>query len=85
MLFTTYYLLLTTYYLLLVTLDAVLICQAANCSNPFNLEGNKTCTSCGGSNFGKLLRNRYRVLNLLGEGGFSKTYAAVDVDKDVDE
>ena len=59
----------------------MLICQAANCSNPFNLEGNKTCTSCGGSNFGKLLRNRYRVLNLLGEGGFSKTYAAVDVDR----
>ncbi|MEL6461439.1 MAG: bifunctional serine/threonine-protein kinase/formylglycine-generating enzyme family protein [Cyanobacteria bacterium J06621_15] len=59
----------------------MLICQVPNCSNPFNVEGNKTCTSCGGSNFGKLLRNRYRVLNLLGEGGFSKTYAAVDADR----
>ena len=37
--------------------------------------------SCGSSNFGDLLRNRYRVLKLLGEGGFSKTYAAVDVDR----
>ncbi|EKF06107.1 kinase domain protein [Tolypothrix sp. PCC 7601] len=34
--------------------------------------------SCGHSNFGKLLGNRYRVLKLLGEGGFGKTYAAED-------
>ncbi len=59
----------------------MLICQIPNCSNPFNVEGNKHCISCGGSNFGKFLRNRYRVLKLLGEGGFSKTYAAVDVDR----
>ncbi|MBV6626845.1 MAG: SUMF1/EgtB/PvdO family nonheme iron enzyme [Rivularia sp. (in: Bacteria)] len=59
----------------------MLICQVPNCSNPFNVEGSKHCISCGGSNFGKFLRNRYRVLNLLGEGGFSKTYAAVDVDR----
>ncbi|MBD6617081.1 SUMF1/EgtB/PvdOfamily nonheme iron enzyme [Komarekiella sp. 'clone 1'] len=37
--------------------------------------------SCGQSNFGKLLRNRYRVLRLLGEGGFSRTYAAEDADR----
>ncbi|MEA5594124.1 bifunctional serine/threonine-protein kinase/formylglycine-generating enzyme family protein [Rivularia sp. UHCC 0363] len=59
----------------------MLICQEPNCSNPFNVEGNKHCISCGVSNFGKFLRNRYRVSNLLGEGGFSKTYAAVDVDR----
>jgi len=59
----------------------VLICQETNCSNPFNIEGNKHCISCQGSNFGEFLRNRYRVLKLLGEGGFSKTYAAVDVDR----
>ena len=59
----------------------MLICQTANCSNPFNVEGNKHCISCGGSNFGKFLRNRYQVLKLLGEGGFSKTYAAVDADR----
>ncbi len=35
--------------------------------------------SCGHSNFGKLLGNRYRVLKLLGEGGFGKTYAAEDI------
>ena len=59
----------------------MLICQEPNCSNPFNIEDNKNCFSCGSSNFGEFLRNRYRVLKLLGEGGFSKTYAAVDADR----
>ncbi|MBD2163272.1 serine/threonine protein kinase [Calothrix membranacea FACHB-236] len=54
------------------------ICQNIYCSNPFNPDSNKFCMSCGQSNFGKLLGNRYRVLKLLGEGGFGKTYAAED-------
>ncbi len=37
--------------------------------------------SCGHSNFGQFLRNRYRVLRLLGEGGFSRTYATEDADR----
>ncbi|MEA5574602.1 bifunctional serine/threonine-protein kinase/formylglycine-generating enzyme family protein [Calothrix sp. UHCC 0171] len=57
------------------------ICQNPHCSNPFNAEENKFCNSCGQSNFGDLLRNRFRVLRLLGEGGFSKTYATEDVDR----
>ncbi len=57
------------------------ICQNPNCSNPFNHDSNRFCVSCGQSNFGKLLRNRYRVLRLLGEGGFSRTYAAEDADR----
>jgi formylglycine-generating enzyme required for sulfatase activity len=57
------------------------ICQNPNCSNPFNPDSNRFCISCGQSSFGKLLRNRYRVLRLLGEGGFSRTYAAEDVDR----
>ncbi|HLP88997.1 MAG TPA: bifunctional serine/threonine-protein kinase/formylglycine-generating enzyme family protein [Nostocaceae cyanobacterium] len=57
------------------------ICQNPNCSNPFNAKGNKFCTSCGNCQFGKLLKNRYRVLGLLGEGGFSRTYIAEDVDR----
>jgi formylglycine-generating enzyme required for sulfatase activity/tRNA A-37 threonylcarbamoyl transferase component Bud32 len=57
------------------------ICQNPNCSNPFNPEGNKFCVSCGQSNFGKFLRNRYRVLSLIGEGGFSRTYATEDADR----
>lgn len=57
------------------------ICQNPNCSNPFNAVENKFCISCGQNNFGELLRNRYVVLQLLGEGGFSRTYAAEDVDR----
>jgi len=57
------------------------ICQNPNCSNPFNPDGNRYCISCGQSNFDKLLRNRYRVLRLLGEGGFSRTYEAADADR----
>ncbi|UKO97075.1 bifunctional serine/threonine-protein kinase/formylglycine-generating enzyme family protein [Nostoc sp. UHCC 0870] len=55
------------------------ICQNPNCSNPFNPDGNKFCLTCGHSNFSNLLVNRYRVLSLLGEGGFGKTYAAQDI------
>ncbi len=57
------------------------ICQNPNCSNPFNHDSNKFCVSCGQKNFGQFLRNRYRVLSLLGEGGFSRTYATQDVDR----
>ena len=57
------------------------ICQNPNCSNPFNAAENKFCVSCGQNTFGELLRNRYVVLRLLGEGGFSRTYAAEDVDR----
>ena len=57
------------------------ICQNPNCSNPFNADDNRFCISCGQSNFGELLRNRYHVSRLLGEGGFSRTYAAEDIDR----
>ncbi|MFM7560706.1 SUMF1/EgtB/PvdO family nonheme iron enzyme [Cylindrospermopsis raciborskii] len=57
------------------------ICQNPNCSNPFNPNHSRFCIVCGHDKFGEILRNRYRVLRLLGEGGFSKTYAAEDVDR----
>ncbi|MBD2138694.1 SUMF1/EgtB/PvdO family nonheme iron enzyme [Anabaena sp. FACHB-1237] len=57
------------------------ICQNPNCSNPFNPDINKSCLSCGQNDFGTVLRNRYHVLRLLGEGGFSRTYAAEDIDR----
>ncbi|AFZ00779.1 bifunctional serine/threonine-protein kinase/formylglycine-generating enzyme family protein [Calothrix sp. PCC 6303] len=57
------------------------ICQNPNCSSPFNADENRFCTTCGHPNFSDLLRNRFQVLRLLGEGGFSRTYAAKDADR----
>ncbi|MFN6560961.1 MAG: SUMF1/EgtB/PvdO family nonheme iron enzyme [Nostoc sp. ChiSLP01] len=57
------------------------ICQNPNCSNPFNPDSNRFCMSCGQNNFGNLLGNRYRVLKLLGEGGFGRTYTAEDTSR----
>ncbi|MDM9382623.1 bifunctional serine/threonine-protein kinase/formylglycine-generating enzyme family protein [Chlorogloeopsis sp. ULAP01] len=57
------------------------VCQNPNCSNPFNPDGNRFCISCGSSNFGNVLRNRFRVQIVIGEGGFGKTYLAEDIDR----
>ena len=57
------------------------ICQNPNCSNPFNVNGNRFCVGCGADNFGNFLRNRYRVKRLLGTGGFGRTYEAQDADR----
>ena len=57
------------------------ICQNPNCSNPFNPDGNRFCSYCGGNNIGALFNNRFRVIKLIGEGGFGRTYQAEDVQK----
>nr|WP_223280304.1 4-Cys prefix domain-containing protein [Nostoc sp. PA-18-2419] len=57
----------------------MLYCLNPTCSNPFNLDNNKFCIKCG-QTLTVLFRNRFRVIRLLGEGGFSRTYEARDVD-----
>ncbi|HEY9807869.1 MAG TPA: serine/threonine-protein kinase [Halomicronema sp.] len=59
----------------------MLYCSNIKCPNPFNPDGNKFCLSCGTGNLSTLFRNRYHVINLLGEGGFSRTYYALDADR----
>ena len=59
----------------------MLYCSNPNCSNPFNPDRNKFCTSCGSQGLSPLFRNRYRVIQLLGEGGFGRTYQAIDTDR----
>jgi formylglycine-generating enzyme required for sulfatase activity/tRNA A-37 threonylcarbamoyl transferase component Bud32 len=56
-------------------------CSNPRCSHPFNPDNSKFCQSCGSQNLSPLFRNRYRVIRLLGEGGFGRTYEAVDTDR----
>ncbi|UKO98211.1 serine/threonine-protein kinase [Nostoc sp. UHCC 0870] len=59
----------------------MICCLNPDCPSPLNVEGTKYCLACG-TELTSLLRNRYRVVNLLSdEGGFGRTYLAEDVDK----
>ncbi|MEH2375790.1 4-Cys prefix domain-containing protein [Nostoc sp.] len=61
----------------------MLYCSNSNCSNPFTPDNNKFCIKCR-QILTPLFRNRFRVIRLLGEGGFSRTYEARDADR-IDE
>ncbi|MFN6469901.1 MAG: protein kinase domain-containing protein [Nostoc sp. SerVER01] len=61
----------------------MLYCSNPSCSNPFNPDDNKFCIKCG-QTLTQLFRNRFRVIRLFGEGGFSRTYEARDADR-IDE
>ncbi len=50
-------------------------CLNPNCPNPENLAYSERCQSCGSR---LLLRDRYRVLKALGQGGFGATFLAND-------
>ncbi|MBD2609746.1 serine/threonine protein kinase [Nostoc punctiforme FACHB-252] len=58
----------------------MICCLNPNCENPQNPDGTNFCLSCGVKLI-PLLRNRYRVIGLLGRGGFARTYVAEDIDK----
>jgi WD40 repeat protein/tRNA A-37 threonylcarbamoyl transferase component Bud32 len=55
-------------------------CLNPECQRPLNLDGAEFCQSCG-VKLVPLLRNRYRIQRPLGQGGFGKTYLAVDQDR----
>ena len=50
-------------------------CFNRDCPQPENSANVQTCVSCG-SNL--LLQNRYRALQLIGQGGFGRTFKGVD-------
>ena len=50
-------------------------CLNRDCTQPENSGGAIACNSCGAS---LLLQNRYRALKLIGQGGFGRTFKAID-------
>ncbi len=53
-------------------------CLNPNCPTPHNPAGTNFCRTCGSK---LLLKDRYRAMKPLGQGGFGKTFLAVDEDK----
>ena len=50
-------------------------CINPNCPKPQNPETQQCCQGCG---FNLWLQQRYRAINLISQGGFSRTFLAVD-------
>ncbi|MDZ8055155.1 MAG: protein kinase domain-containing protein [Aulosira sp. ZfuVER01] len=55
-------------------------CLNPSCYNPINPDDTHFCQSCG-TKLIPLLRNRYRIIQPLGGGGFGRTFLAEDEDK----
>lgn len=55
-------------------------CLNPRCSKPENPEGSKFCRQCG-TPLVETLRNRYRILRPIGQGGFGRSYLAIDEDR----
>jgi serine/threonine protein kinase len=53
-------------------------CLNPRCPSPHNPAGTNFCRTCGSK---LLLKERYRTIKPLGQGGFGKTFLAVDEDK----
>lgn len=55
-------------------------CLNPSCDKPLNPDSINFCQSCG-TKLIPLLRNRYRIIQPLGGGGFGRTFLAADEDK----
>ncbi len=57
----------------------MLCCLNPQCQKPLNSDDTKVCQNCGQPL--ALLRGRYQAIQLLGQGGFGRTYLALDGDR----
>ncbi|MEX0268301.1 protein kinase [Leptolyngbyaceae cyanobacterium UHCC 1019] len=55
-------------------------CLNPECQQPQNADDAEFCLSCGAKLI-PILRGRYRVMRPIGQGGFGKTYLAMDSDR----
>lgn len=55
----------------------MIYCTNPDCTHPENPDGNLCCQYCGAP---IVLRNRFKMLRMLGRGGFGTTYLALDSD-----
>ncbi|WP_017317678.1 serine/threonine-protein kinase [Mastigocladopsis repens] len=53
-------------------------CLNPNCPKPLNTNDGNFCLTCGSK---LLLKERYRAIKPIGQGGFGRTFLAVDEDK----
>jgi len=58
----------------------MICCLNPYCHEPLNPDGQAACQSCG-TPLIPLLRDRFKVIEPIGRGGFGKTYIAQDIDK----
>lgn len=57
----------------------MLCCLNPQCQKPLNPDDTRVCQNCGQPL--ALLRGRYQAVQLLGQGGFGRTYLALDGDR----
>jgi len=53
-------------------------CLNSNCQKPQNPNNTNFCLNCGNK---LLLKDRYYAIKPIGQGGFGKTFLAIDGDK----
>ncbi|NJL36705.1 MAG: protein kinase [Leptolyngbyaceae cyanobacterium SM1_4_3] len=58
----------------------MICCLNPRCRKPQNPDDAEVCRNCGAP-LQALLRGRYRAIQLIGQGGFGRTYLAVDEDR----
>ncbi len=55
----------------------MICCLNPDCDRPFNGDTQRFCQCCGDA-LTPLLKNRFQVVKPLGQGGFARTYLAID-------